>query len=623
MAKAKLSNPRILNFGPLHCAAVSSDGAWIATGSDLGAFLWSTRKRAPVSRCLLSRPEGKDVHGHSVESAAFSPDGSTVVLGTMGSELWSGSVAEMGDEWPLEKWEQRAHYQPIRSLGFSANGERLVACQQYGRVVVWEPAARRPVLEIDFSAFAWACACLSSDGRLVAVCSEEKAQVWEVDAQVMLAETTLVDNPDGTTQPVFSPDGAVLMLPGSRTVVQWCHGDDTVETVLETDEPRAIHNLPDIGYAAFSGSLLRGVRAGTLEEVFLQELGQAPNGVVCSANGRTMVVLDWSENPRVVEVPGGDGFPLAAHNGFIRQLAFSASGESFLLVAGGSFSSYFEEVACVGGRAGAEVGQILRRRASLPEEPFLLHASLPGGGLWIYRAGEPDPGVVAKWPEERRDWICARLGFAALAENDPAFIDEANDAVFAGAVSPDGARVALCVDQRGALLLVDPRTPKLVARLRGPGHLGRVEALDFSADGSWLASGGEDKSARVWDLEQREMRQTWRLHKQRVTCVAMAPSGNLLASGSPDKSVYLMRVGDSEPVHRFRCGDAVNHLVFSPDGELLIVATEAHVEVWNVKTGKRDARGSSHWTSVVAINGTGNLIATGSRTLRLWELTRS
>ena len=83
-------------------------------------------------------------------------------------------------------------------------------------------------------------------------------------------------------------------------------------------------------------------------------------------------------------------------------------------------------------------------------------------------------------------------------------------------------------------------------------HIGRVTALGLSADGKYIATGGEDQTLVV-----SEGRKPWRrvavLQGQRGTirCIAFDPSSQWLAAGGDDASVRLWNVQllDPDPRH--------------------------------------------------------------------------
>ena len=80
----------------------------------------------------------------------------------------------------------------------------------------------------------------------------------------------------------------------------------------------------------------------------------------------------------------------------------------------------------------------------------------------------------------------------------------------------------------------------------------KVEAVSFSPDGTRLATGGEDGSARVWDtasgkklLEIRTDVPTYVLHVSAVRSVAFSPDGTWLATSASDPQVWDTSNGKS------------------------------------------------------------------------------
>lgn len=79
------------------------------------------------------------------------------------------------------------------------------------------------------------------------------------------------------------------------------------------------------------------------------------------------------------------------------------------------------------------------------------------------------------------------------------------------AFAPDGKTLAVGVGPRntrvvepGEIELWDPVTREKRLTLRG--HIGNVRSLSFNADGTLLASGGADKTFKLWDLTPRSAR---------------------------------------------------------------------------------------------------------------------
>ena len=67
--------------------------------------------------------------------------------------------------------------------------------------------------------------------------------------------------------------------------------------------------------------------------------------------------------------------------------------------------------------------------------------------------------------------------------------------------------------------------------------------MAFSPDGTTLASGGYDRTVRVWEVETGMSLATLKGHSDWVRSVAFSPDGRTLASGSRDGTVLLWDTG--------------------------------------------------------------------------------
>ena len=110
------------------------------------------------------------------------------------------------------------------------------------------------------------------------------------------------------------------------------------------------------------------------------------------------------------------------------------------------------------------------------------------------------------------------------------------------------------------------------------GHDGPVCCVAFSPDGKTLASGGHDRSVRLWDVEGRSSRATLTGHEDTVWAVAFHPDGKALASGSWDGVVKVWdpKAG-KELVTRTPATDevSVRVIAFSPDGKTMACGGES------------------------------------------------
>src|SRR5258707_5176728 len=74
------------------------------------------------------------------------------------------------------------------------------------------------------------------------------------------------------------------------------------------------------------------------------------------------------------------------------------------------------------------------------------------------------------------------------------------------------------------------------------GHAGSVWALAHSPDGRLLASGGQDRVIRLWDLHERRELAPLAGHLNTVVALAFAPAGDTLASAGADRTIRLWDV---------------------------------------------------------------------------------
>ena len=75
-------------------------------------------------------------------------------------------------------------------------------------------------------------------------------------------------------------------------------------------------------------------------------------------------------------------------------------------------------------------------------------------------------------------------------------------------------------------------------------------AIAVSKDKHWLVSGGQDQSARLWDLTLDVPARKvigLRGHKDAVTHTAITPDGKLAVSASADKTLKIWEIEAKDP----------------------------------------------------------------------------
>ena len=117
------------------------------------------------------------------------------------------------------------------------------------------------------------------------------------------------------------------------------------------------------------------------------------------------------------------------------------------------------------------------------------------------------------------------------------------------------------------------------------GHKGPVVAIAFSPDGEWLATASEDSTARVWSSASGLPVSPPLRHRAGVLAVAFSPNGKLLATGSRDGNAQLWNpaTGERHGPMRHYGHDPVNSVIFSPDGNLLLLAAAGLTQVTEIQ----------------------------------------
>src|SRR5262249_62044376 len=90
----------------------------------------------------------------------------------------------------------------------------------------------------------------------------------------------------------------------------------------------------------------------------------------------------------------------------------------------------------------------------------------------------------------------------------------------------------------GRVRLWDAATGKVVATLANLAG-GTIRSVAFAPDGRTLATGSQDGTARVWNLDTGQPQHTLKGTGTTVNCVAFHPNGKLLAAGCNDGTVRL------------------------------------------------------------------------------------
>jgi WD40 repeat protein len=542
------------------------DGRSILTAIGGVARLWDTATGAVRREVRVKAPRGEAftfaVLSADGQFAAIQDGERTVRLVRMSTGKTLGVL--------------EGHLMPGR--GFSRDGRRLllVAGPRQGLRVFEVPSGRKVValrsrLGIYDAAF-------SPDGeRIIAAGEGDTARIWDVRTGKLLLE--LGGHGSDIPGVSFSPDGKLALTASEDSTARlWDAATGRVLAVF------AGHTLP-VQFARFT-----------------------PDGrFVVTAGGGVRI---WG-------VTGGAAAILRGHEGPVVSARFSPDGKS--IISSDVFSG------------NARIWNVVTKRQSSALEPPKppgterhLFAEFAADGRGMLTSGFIGEGGIDQEPVRLWDLATGKV----LGEFPPPQEGEecrklpcpAPDA----ALSPDGTRLAMIEEHGASLRIWDVARTALLKTTRLGEHAegvewtpdgrkiialveGRIQVIDaitlrrirklgpgaegggvllpavsprVSADGSLVAVGYADRTARVWEIA------TGRLvaelpHAAPVSGVAFSPNGRFLVTGSGDAPTIWDLESQRPLLQLFGHRGGVGPVDFSPDGSSIVSGgVDRSVRIW-------------------------------------------
>lgn len=515
------TDPQLGHTAEVHTATFSPDGKTLLSGSmDNSLILWDVATGDIVQRFAYDA---------GIITAAFSPDGKTLLSGSTDDTLmlWNVGTGERIRQF----WGNTGN---IQSVAFSPNGKTALSGSVDNWLILWDIDTGR-ILRLFASASPILSVAFSPNGRLAATGSlKSNGSYWDVnlwDVETGQLIKALSAHTGAVLQVVFSPDGkSIVSASADRSMILW-------DTATGTIVHRYFGHTATVNSAAFSPD---------------------GNHILSASQDRILMMWDATKGARLGAFVG--------HTNQVYRVAISPDGKTAL-------------------------------------------------------SGAADTTVIL--------WDIASqkaLGTFGKPKNKDAEIGH-TDTVYGVAFSPDG-RLMVSGAGDNRIILWEVESGKLI-RVFGDDshhHTSTVTSVAFSPDGKTVLSGSWDKNAILWNVETGEMIDTFEGHSNWVYNVAFSPDGKTALSASQDKTVILWDVASGEIMHRLEGHtEWVMSVAFSPDGKTALSGSRDQTLIlWDLTTAKiiRRFRGHTSWVYGVAFSPDSKMAASGSRdnTVILWDV---
>jgi WD40 repeat protein len=157
-------------------------------------------------------------------------------------------------------------------------------------------------------------------------------------------------------------------------------------------------------------------------------------------------------------------------------------------------------------------------------------------------------------------------------------------------------------------------------------HPDEVLSVDFSRDGTQVASGSRDGTVKVWSIQGKEARQSFDLRAP-VVQLAFSPEGRWLVASMEDGKAHVLSLQgqDQARPRPFQKQEDFRSVAFSPNGEWVVTAAaDSSVKLWRWGAGseiQHELNGTKSEVKQVAFNPTStHVLAVSSGKVRVWQV---
>ncbi len=405
----------------------------------------------------------------------------------------------------------------------------------------------------------------SPDGKtLAAACGNKLVRLWNVETHKLMH--TFMGHRYDIIGVNFSPDGTTLTC--------WSDGYDlhiwdVEKRVHKRDFNIHLNRQYDITFPSDRISVVNGnyktIRFGDLETETVKIIKDAhkasitcvsfsPDGTMIASGSKDKTVRLWDAETETLHKT------LKGHKKPILRLTFSRDESHIASISEDKTIRVWQVATGRRKHTFKTNSKYLHRISFSPNGETLASASMDGIiHQWDLNIGEHKNTIAGHGP-----------GFAS------------KNIVF----SPDRI-IGATIYGKNNIILYDLNTQEVQTILTG--HKKQVYSLSFSPDGKTLASGGLDKTIRIWTVDTGEHKKTLRGHSDQVSHIMFKDDETLISHGH-DEMVRLWDIKKGRQKYSFAVGVYSSNIGFSSDGNFALSRKykkdqSYSLYLWDLETG--------------------------------------
>ena len=558
---AELTDPNLLTlqyngkpaYGPgtshrdfVHSLAFNPEGTLLASGGDREVKLWS--RPDPVAKGTLATTVGKTA------VAAFSKDDAWLAVALADNSI---QLTEMKKGAAGTK-KLAGHAAGVTGVQFSADGKRLFSCSADKTIRVWEVADGKLFARIETPSPLNGLT-LSQDGkRIITAGADKVVRVWDLPGAAA-EPLPLAAAPVATA---VSPDRKILAIADADGKISLIDLATRKLLVTSVGHQGAVHSL------AFQANGTKLVSGGADKTVRVWDVATGKAVLVLQGPSTPALSVGWMTSNQQVASGGSDG----------KVTLWKLDVPAPRPIAAGAAPATITAV--------SRDGKLLAVDGTVDGKPAVIVRDLASGQITKSLTGHTAAVTALAFSSDGTRLISGSADKTVLVFN---LADGKTVGKFTGHSQPISAVAVLTANNATAISASSDNTLKVWNVADGKEQTvkfstapGPITALVGLASGQFITAG--DATVRVWNGSYQAG--TTIAFGQPVTALALSADGTKLAIGGRDKSAKIYQL-DGKPLFTLEGhGAAIRGLAFSADGTRLVTAgTDNAARVYEVASG--------------------------------------